>query len=182
MLLKRSGLAFFLYLASIASSTPIDGQRPAAVVALEERASASGNKTAALVEPVILLSITETCAIIGAGAAGISAVAAVGNFLATIIKNQSDDHRCDVISESIQPQGVSYQYSASGRNCDTTSEQKTINAALKRAINFMNSHNANQACFKLTHGGTWKGLLQIAAANRPIIEGKCNSVTYDINI
>lgn len=111
---------------------------------------------------------------------GISAVAAVGNYIATIIKTQSDNHKCDVTSRYVD--GVSYQYSASGRNCDTTSEQKTINAALQRGINYMNSKSVNQACVQLTHGGTWKGLLQLADANLQIINNKCNDVSYNINI
>lgn len=45
----------------------------------------------------------------------------------------------------------------------------------------MNKRNANLACSKLTHGGTCKGLLQIAAADRAIIEAKGNPITSDIN-
>ncbi|KAL8691486.1 MAG: hypothetical protein Q9218_003295 [Villophora microphyllina] len=180
MLLQRSGLAFFLYLASVVSTTPIEAQGPTPVdVALVER-DTQGTNTTDIAHPIVLLSITERCAIISTGFAGISAAAAVANYIATIIKNQSDAHACGTRSGNVD--GVNYQYSASGRNCDTTSEQKTVNSAVRKAVDYMNSQNVNQACFQLTHGGTWKGLLQIAAQNRQIIGGKCDSVTYNINI
>lgn len=133
-----------------------------------------------IAHPFILLSISERCSVLSTGFAGISAVTGVANYIATIIKNQSDAHQCAVRSGNVD--GVNYQYSASGRNCDTTSEQKTINAAVQKAINFMNDRNVNQTCFELTHGGTWKGHLQVAARNRQIIDRKCDSVIYNIGI
>lgn len=77
---------------------------------------------------------------------------------------------------------VQYQYTASGRHCDTTSELKTIDASVKKAITFMHNKNVNDACFKLTHGGTWKGLLQLAGGDARIVNYKCLSVPYTFAI
>ncbi|KAF2105606.1 hypothetical protein BDV96DRAFT_677279 [Lophiotrema nucula] len=80
--------------------------------------------------------------------------------------------------------GVNYQYHAasSGSNCDTTAESKTVQAAIESGINFMNTHNINQACFNMDHGGTWQGLLQLAAGGTAIINNKCDSVTYTLTV
>ncbi|KAL8715050.1 MAG: hypothetical protein Q9220_001007 [cf. Caloplaca sp. 1 TL-2023] len=130
--------------------------------------------------PVVLLTISERAAVIGTGGIVVGAAAAVANFIATIIKNQSGSHSCGVVSGNVN--GMLYQYSATGRNCDTTSEQKTINSAVQRAINFMTQRGVNQACFELKHGGTWRGDLQLAAGGRTIIQHVCEGITYTINI
>ncbi|KAI4253339.1 MAG: hypothetical protein LQ352_003749 [Teloschistes flavicans] len=180
MLLKRSGLAFFLYLASVVSSTPIEAPVTTPVDAILVGRDTQGTNSTEITHPTILLSISEKAAIISNGIAAISAATAVAAYISTIIKAQSDNHSCDVRSGNIDD--VNYQYSATGRNCDTTSEQKTVDAAVNKAIAFMNGQKVDQACFLLTHGGTWKGYLQLAANGRQIIGGKCTSVSYPINI
>ncbi|KAL8678581.1 MAG: hypothetical protein Q9186_005084 [Xanthomendoza sp. 1 TL-2023] len=177
---KLSNLAFLLYLASVTSSTPIDIQGPTLVDGLQERDLVPGTNKTKITPPIIALSIQEKAAIISTGFDGILAATGIATYIALVIKNMSDEHRCAVKSGHVD--GVNYQYSASGRNCDTTSQQKTVNDAVQKAIKFMNSQNVNQACFQLTHGGTWKGLLQLAAGGREIINNKCESVAYDIVI
>ena len=130
--------------------------------------------------PVEDLSIELYCAIISTGAASIQAVTAVATYISSLVKTQSDDHVCAVISGNVD--GVHYQYSASGRNCDTTSEQKTIDAAVKKGLVFMQNEQVNDACFQLTHGGTWRGLLQLAVGKANIENQKCLHETYDIKI
>lgn len=125
-------------------------------------------------------TIDEKAFILSNGAAVISAATALATFLTSVIKEQSDKHSCAVVSGTVN--GVHYQYSASGRNCDTSSEEKTINAAMDRALKFMQDKRVDAACFQLTHGGTWKGLLQLAASGEPIIQNKCLSVSYPINV
>ncbi|KAI4107441.1 MAG: hypothetical protein L6R37_001672 [Teloschistes peruensis] len=180
MLLKRSGLAFLLYLASVVSTTPIETPVTTPVDAILVERDAPGANRTEIAHPVVLLSISEKAAIISNGIAAISAATAVASYVSHLIKQQSDNHSCGVISGNIDH--VNYQYSATGRNCDTTSEQKTVDSAVNKAIDFMNGKNVNQACFLLTHGGTWKGYLQLAANGRQIIGGKCTSVSYPINI
>lgn len=108
--------------------------------------------------------------------------AGIASYVATMIKNQSDKNSCGVISGTVD--SISYQYSvkSTGPNCDTTAELKTIQDAVQRGIDFMNTHNINQACFDLTHGGTWKGLLQLAAPGQTIVNYKCLSVTYTLTV
>ncbi|KAL9578304.1 MAG: hypothetical protein Q9212_005801 [Teloschistes hypoglaucus] len=180
MLLKRSGLAFLLYLASVVSTTPIEAPVTTPVDAVLVERDVQGVNRTQIAQPVVLLKITERAGIIANGAAVISAAAAVASYISMLIKQQSDNHSCGVISGNIDH--VNYQYSATGRNCDTTSEQKTVDDAIKRALAFMTSQNVNQACFQLTHGGTWKGYLQLASNGRQIIGGKCDSISYPITI
>jgi hypothetical protein len=54
--------------------------------------------------------------------------------------------------------------------------------AVSRGLEFMTTHNINQACFNMQHGGTWRGLLQLANGDRQIINGKCDSVTYTLTV
>lgn len=136
--------------------------------------------TTAIEPPRILLKIDEKVAIIAAGFTGTLAVTAIAAYITTLVKNQSDSHSCDVISGDVDK--TRYEYSASGRHCDTTSESKTIKAAVQKALEYMEDHNVSQACFELKHGGTWKGLLQLAVANRNIIHNKCRTVTYKIDV
>ena len=126
------------------------------------------------------LSITEKAAILSNGAAIIQSVAATIAAIASTIKDASDNKSCAVISGNIN--GVQYQYSASGRNCNTTSQEKTIKAAVDRAITFMKNQNVDAACFQLTHGGTWKGLLQIATGGERIVNNKCLGISFPINV
>jgi hypothetical protein len=44
----------------------------------------------------------------------------------------------------------------------------------------MVKHNVNQACFNMQHGGTWKGLLQLASSDKTIINNRCDDVAYTI--
>ncbi|KAI4200124.1 MAG: hypothetical protein LQ350_004163 [Teloschistes chrysophthalmus] len=180
MLLKRSSLAFLLYLASVVSTTPIEAPVTTPVDAVLVGRDGPGANRTEIAHPIVLLTIVERAQILATGAAAITAATAVAAYISTRIKQQSDNHSCGVISGNIDH--VNYQYSATGRNCDTTSQQKTVDDALNRAIAFMNGKNVNQACFLLTHGGTWKGYLQLAANGRQIIGGKCASVSYPITI
>ena len=79
---------------------------------------------------------------------------------------------------------VNYQYHAatSGKKCDTTAEIKTIKDALVRALDFMTKGSYNQACFSLSHGGTWRGLLQLAGKGIDIKNDVCEGLTYLIHV
>ncbi|KAJ5162467.1 hypothetical protein N7492_007859 [Penicillium capsulatum] len=75
------------------------------------------------------------------------------------------------LSQSCQPvtgpvkdrNGVTYHYHyrASGRNCDTTAEYRTIVSALDKAWDKMGDLSA--VCMTLDHGGTWRGHLGVSA-------------------
>lgn len=157
--------------------------RPCTKQILTPLSSVPAVNSTAFEPPHILLSISEKCAVIQTGFNGIiatSGVVAAAYYVSQIIKTQSDNHSCATISGSVD--GLNYQYSASGRNCDTTAELKTINDAVQKATKYMAHHSDNVACFKLHHDGTWTGLLQLAAGNGHIINNICKSETYNIDI
>ncbi|RYN78282.1 hypothetical protein AA0120_g10958 [Alternaria tenuissima] len=129
------------------------------------------------------LTIEEQVAILGAGSMVALNVNAIATYVSNLMKAQSEANTCGVISGTVD--GVNYQYHAAttGKNCDTTAETKTMNDAVALALEFMQTHNINQACFNMQHGGTWRGLLQLAtSSDRTIINGKCDSVTYTLTV
>ncbi|KAH3905032.1 hypothetical protein HBH56_226420 [Parastagonospora nodorum] len=128
------------------------------------------------------LSIEEQVAILGAGAMGLLNVNAAATYISNLIKQTSDMNSCGVISGSVD--GVNYQYHAatSGKKCDTTAEIKTIKDAIERALDFMTKGSYNQACFSLSHGGTWRGLLQLAGKGIDIKNDVCEGLTYLIHV
>lgn len=46
----------------------------------------------------------------------------------------------------------------------------------------MKKGSYNQACFSLSHGGTWKGLLQLAGKGIEIKNDVCEGLTYLISV
>ncbi|KAI4656308.1 hypothetical protein J4E93_001027 [Alternaria ventricosa] len=151
-------------------------EREVAALPISEEEAQSSNDLAKR------LSIEEQVAILGAGAVVALNVNAIATYVSNLMKAQSDANTCGVISGTVD--GVNYQYHAAttGKNCDTTAEVKTMKDAVSRGLEFMSTHNINQACFNMQHGGTWRGLLQLASGDRQIINGKCDSVTYTLTV
>jgi hypothetical protein len=83
--------------------------------------------------------------------------------IADKIYNQSAAKSCDPVTGVLTDyDGVSYTYYyyASGRNCDTTAQLKTIVSALDDAWEGLGSTSA--LCMTLNHEGTWRGHLGIS--------------------
>ncbi|TQB67561.1 hypothetical protein MPDQ_005256 [Monascus purpureus] len=58
--------------------------------------------------------------------------------------------------------GWSYEYYATGRNCDTTSQQETIHGALYHYLTTVdNDKVCGTQCLSLDHGGTYEGYLKL---------------------
>jgi hypothetical protein len=84
--------------------------------------------------------------------------------MADKIYQQSAAKSCDPVTGVLtDSNGVSYNYYyyASGRNCDTTAEIKTIVSALDDAWEGLGSTSA--LCMTMSHGGTWRGHLGVSA-------------------
>ncbi|KAI9664250.1 MAG: hypothetical protein M1831_002429 [Alyxoria varia] len=96
------------------------------------------------------------------------------SFLAKIIKQRSDSNFCES-AVGYLGNNIYYQYEAvsSGKNCDTTAQLKTITDALRKASDFWDRKTVYHACFKMSHGGTWTGFLQLAGANDGLEDGLC---------
>ncbi|KAF7893485.1 uncharacterized protein EAF02_001023 [Botrytis sinoallii] len=60
--------------------------------------------------------------------------------------------------------GVSWVYYATGRNCDTAAEAKTIQKAIKHQLTNGNSPCSTE-CLDLTRSGAWSGFLLIGPTN-----------------
>ncbi|KAI4240771.1 MAG: hypothetical protein L6R42_011446, partial [Xanthoria sp. 1 TBL-2021] len=127
------------------------------------------------------LSIDHKCAVLSTGfTAGIAIgqIPAIVRGLSDMIKYLSDVNSCDTQRGSITDSQINFEYKASGRNCDTTSEKKTIDSAIQQCIEHMNSVKATQMCCEFSHGGTWKGHMQVAAQYRYPDPGKCDNAIY----
>ena len=67
----------------------------------------------------------------------IATISSPAAYFATTIKARSNAGSCAVISGDVDGIGYQYQATTSGPNCDTTSEQKTNDAAVTTALSFM---------------------------------------------
>jgi len=122
--------------------------------------------------------ISEKVAWIQFGITTVTTISGFTVYLATVIKTASNQNTCAVVSGNVD--GVSYQYQAttSGPNCDTTASQDDILSAVLKAVQAMLDTSGQVACFKLSHGGTWTGNLQLAANGVPIVAGRCANAKY----
>lgn len=78
------------------------------------------------------------------------------------IFDQSKYHNCGAVSGAVAGGRMRYVYSATGRNCDTTSQQRTIEGSLDKAYREIILKDYNSVyCLVLTHQGTWSGYLLI---------------------
>lgn len=92
-------------------------------------------------------------------------VASVINEIAGKMFSQSSAGSCAGVSGTLQDldgQSYTYYYEASGRNCDTTAEIKTMVTALDNAWEDLGRISA--LCMTMRHGGgTWRGHLGLSA-------------------
>ncbi|KAH8424308.1 uncharacterized protein LDX57_002060 [Aspergillus melleus] len=81
-----------------------------------------------------------------------------------IIKDLSDSHNCGVIDGTYRD--IRYEFYATGRHCDTTSQQKTIAGAINKYIHKVdNGRLCHTECLRITHGGTYAGWLKVGPKN-----------------
>lgn len=75
--------------------------------------------------------------------------------IATLAKSSSSNHDCSLHKGRVDD--TVYSYHASGDNCDTTAELKTIAGAIANYFRDQKSNVCGTHCIKMTHGGTWTG-------------------------
>ncbi|APA16250.1 predicted protein [Sclerotinia sclerotiorum 1980 UF-70] len=81
-----------------------------------------------------------------------------------LIKSLSDSGSCATSSGSLN--GISFVYYTSGRNCDTTAQEDTIQGAIKQHLENVDQGSlCGTQCLNLSHGGTWEGYLLIGPAD-----------------
>lgn len=110
------------------------------------------------------------CVAIGA----VTAQVAIG--IASLVKSDSNAHDCTEHSGSID--GVVWQVHATGKNCDTTAELKTIQGAVTKYLKKQHLDVCGVHCLKLSHGGTYNGYVILAKAGTHLNNyycGKYNS-------
>ena len=73
---------------------------------------------------------------------------------------------------------INYQYNArtTGSRCDTQASQDSILKSVTNGMEYMKNKQKNHVSLQVTNGGTWKGLLQLAAGGKTIINGKCDDI------
>jgi hypothetical protein len=130
-----------------------------------------------------LLNTTDTTAlqkrqsinVVIAGVAAGGTVIIAGNAavdlydnIAAKIKAKSDHNSCTLIYGTDHDdgyyEGYAYQATTTGKNCDTTAIQKTINNAVRNCATKLNKARAVTGCCNFRHGGgSWHGHLRLSA-------------------
>jgi hypothetical protein len=83
--------------------------------------------------------------------------------MASIIFQRSRRNNCAITQGTLDE--ISFRYSSTGNNCDTTAQQDTIQGALKKALALPGKDSIwPTMCLRLTHGGTWTGYLALGSA------------------
>ncbi|KAF7906842.1 hypothetical protein EAF00_001120 [Botryotinia globosa] len=105
-----------------------------------------------------ILRITAQCLTV------VSIVVTLSETVGAAIKSLSDAGSCGKSYGSLD--GVSWVYYATGSNCDTTAEVKTIQGAIKQHLTTTDGNSlCSTECLDLTHSGTWSGFLLIGPTN-----------------
>ena len=91
--------------------------------------------------------------------------------IAGLVKSDSDANDCTEHSGSID--GVTWKVYATGRNCDTTAQLKTIQGAMTEYLDAQNNNVCGVHCLKLTHSGTFAGYVTIAPAGTSLDSFYC---------
>ncbi|KAL8845693.1 MAG: hypothetical protein Q9221_009154, partial [Calogaya cf. arnoldii] len=163
MLFNRSTLVSLFYLANVTWGTPVVTPRAPldlasisnGVLSNDFVSNETRNNELAIRNPnpaplVPRRSIDEKCAIINSVATSVVAIAAIPPIvtgLRDLIKYLSDIGSCEVQTGSIAGTNVNFEYKASGgEDCDTTSEKKTIEAALTTCVEKMQQAHAEKMC------------------------------------
>ncbi|KAL8990118.1 MAG: hypothetical protein Q9169_008206, partial [Polycauliona sp. 2 TL-2023] len=162
MLLNCSSLALLIQLANVVLGSPVEGPKPPIDLASisngllnndfvsNETTSnelATRDPNSALLLP--RKAIEPTCHVVSSAATSFIAIGqipAIVRGIADLIKYLSDKQNCEVQTGSIAGTNVNFEYKTSGRNCDTMSEKKTIEAALQTCMESMQQAHAEKMC------------------------------------
>ncbi|KAF5879133.1 uncharacterized protein Bfra_006338 [Botrytis fragariae] len=99
----------------------------------------------------------------------VNIVVTLSDTIGAAIKSLSDAGSCGKSSGSLD--GVSWVYYATGRNCDTTAEVKTIQGAIKQHLITTDGNSlCSTECLDLTHSGTWSGFLLIPVVAESVVD------------
>ncbi|KAM0189667.1 hypothetical protein ACHAPA_008772 [Fusarium lateritium] len=116
------------------------------------------------------IDVAAWAAVVGAGGTVIIAAnSGVGiyNSITDMIKSKANSNSCSMTtgtdSNGRYVEGYAYQATTNGHDCKTTSERKTILAAVKKCADWLHSHGAINGCCKFSHGGTWTGHLRLTS-------------------
>lgn len=100
----------------------------------------------------------------------LEAIDALDQAIANWIKNWSNNNVCDpgpkqgvLTEQNGGTVGYLCRTTTTGKDCRTTAEVKTIAAAVGSCMNQANAMQATTVCCTFTHGGTWKGHLQLTS-------------------
>ncbi|KAK6984217.1 hypothetical protein R3P38DRAFT_3106204 [Favolaschia claudopus] len=88
-------------------------------------------------------------------------LATIGSAIASSLKSDSDNGDCKAHTGSVDD--VSWEVYATGQNCDTTAQLKTIAGAIDVYLRAQNKSVCGVHCIRLTHGGTYSGYVTLAA-------------------
>ena len=98
--------------------------------------------------------------------AGNSAIQLYDN-IAAKIKSKSDKNSCTLVYGTDHDdgcyEGYAYQATTTGKKCDTTAIEKSINDAVRTCATKLHKARAVTGCCRFSHGGSWRGHLRLSA-------------------
>ncbi|KAJ6517861.1 hypothetical protein DFH09DRAFT_1332065 [Mycena vulgaris] len=100
----------------------------------------------------------------------------IGSSIATFILGRFKAHDCTIHGASIG--GLQWRYSATGRNCDSTAQLKTIRGAIDAFLKDHVDGKCGNVCLKMTHDGTWTGYLSVTPVGAPA-PVNCGADSFD---
>lgn len=118
------------------------------------------------------------------GTAVLAGAAAYGVYhqVATALHNDSQDKdKCGYTYITKANNNGIYMYTevaagTTGKNCDTTAEEKTIEKAIDDCATFLHNHKAEAGCCTLRHGGgTWRGYVKLARHSADLKDITCSN-------
>lgn len=107
--------------------------------------------------------------------AGAGAIFTAAILISNQLKKDSNSNDCSVHYGSAD--GISWKVSASGRNCDTTAQQNTIQGSIDEWVDSVGDKLCGVHCLEMTHGGTWHGYVTIAPPGEDPSNYYCGSST-----
>jgi len=106
----------------------------------------------------VTLPAPSTCYAFGGTAL---TAAFLGYTIAHNILSSSSNHDCTLHSSSLD--SVTWEWFATGSNCDTTAQADTIQGGLQDYLANTGNQVCGVSCIKVTHGGTYAGYVTLAA-------------------
>lgn len=142
----------------------------------------SFEKNATTHSPSKRLSINDCLGPINAAAGALNScfelannLRALGSTIGSVIYTSSSNKDCTLHTGTVD--GVQWRYSATGEDCTTNAQLKTIRGAVDAWLKAGVEGQCKNVCLRMTHGGTWTGYVSLTPPGGPAPKD-CSTAAY----